>query len=89
MTSQLVEILQQALWIVLILTAPPVVVAVVLGLLISFLQAVTQIQEQTIQFAVKFVAIVVTLFVTAEFIGVTLFNFGDRMFSGFVELSRH
>lgn len=89
MTSQLVETLQQALWIVLMLTAPPVVVAVVLGLLISFLQAVTQIQEQTIQFAVKFVAIVVTLFVTAEFIGVTLFNFGDRMFSGFVELSRH
>jgi len=86
-TSQLVEILQQALWIVLILTAPPVVVAVVLGLLISFLQAVTQIQEQTIQFAVKFVAIVVTLFVTAEFIGVTLVNFGDRMFSSFADIA--
>lgn len=88
MESQLVEIMQQALWIVLILTAPPVVVAVVLGLLVSFVQAVTQIQEQTIQFAVKFGAIVLTLFLTAEFIGITLYNFGDRMLSAFVELSR-
>jgi len=87
--SELVEILQQALWIVLILTAPPVAVAVVLGLLVSFIQAVTQIQEQTIQFAVKFGSIVLTLFLTAEFMGVTIYNFADRMLSAFVELSQY
>lgn len=89
MESELVEILQQALWIVLILTAPPVAVAVVLGLLVSFIQAVTQIQEQTIQFAVKFGSIVLTLFLTAEFMGVTIYNFADRMLSAFVELSQY
>jgi len=87
--SELVEILQQALWIVLMLTAPPVAVAVVLGLLVSFIQAVTQIQEQTIQFAVKFGSIVLTLFLTAEFMGVTIYNFADRMLSAFVELSQY
>lgn len=89
MESELVEILQQALWIVLMLTAPPVAVAVVLGLLVSFIQAVTQIQEQTIQFAVKFGSIVLTLFLTAEFMGVTIYNFADRMLSAFVELSQY
>ena len=83
MDFDVVQILQQALWLVLMMTAPPVAVAVVFGLLLSFLQAVTQIQEQTIQFAVKLVSIVLTLFLTADLIGHSIYRFADRMFTGF------
>ena len=86
MGFDVVEIIQQALWLVLILSAPPIVVAVVFGLLLSFLQAVTQMQEQTIQFAVKLFSIVITLFLTAELMAQSLYQFADRMFSGFSEM---
>ena len=49
---------QQALWFVLLLSAPPIVVAAVVGLLIAFVQAATQLQEQTLQYVAKFFAIV-------------------------------
>lgn len=83
MEFDVVQLTQQALWLVLLLSGPPILVAVVAGLVIAFLQAVTQIQEQTISYAIKLVAIILTLFVTANLIGGTLYNFGDRIFSDF------
>ncbi len=81
--SEVLQITQQALWLVLILTSPPVLVAAVVGLLIAFVQAATQLQEQTLQYAAKFFAIVVTIFVTASLIGSSLYQFTDRIFSNF------
>jgi type III secretion protein S len=72
-----------ALWLVLLLSAPPVIVAALLGLLIAFIQAATQIQEQTFQYAVKFFAIVITIFVTASLLGGTLYHYTDRLMSEF------
>jgi type III secretion protein S len=43
-------------------------------------QAVTQIQDQTIGTAAKFVVVTVTLFLTAGWIGTELYNFGDMLF---------
>jgi type III secretion protein S len=81
--TDIVQLTQQALWIVMLLSAPPVVVAAIVGLVIAFLQAATQIQEQTLQFALKFFAIVVTIFVTASLLGGTLYQFAERVFTGF------
>jgi type III secretion protein S len=72
-----------ALWLVVLLSAPPVIVAALLGLLIAFIQAATQIQEQTFQYAVKFFAIVITIFVTASLLGGTLFHYTDRLMNEF------
>ncbi len=83
--SEILQITRQALWLVLILAAPPVVVAAVVGLLIALLQAATQLQEQTFQYAAKFFAIVITIFVTASLMGSSLYQFTDRIFS---DLSR-
>lgn len=52
---------KQALFLVLILAAPPVLAALVVGLLVSLLQATTQIQEQTLTFVPKMVAVSVVL----------------------------
>ena len=64
MNSEVIQLTQQALWLVLLLSAPPILVAAVVGLLIAFIQAATQLQEQTVQYVAKFFAIVVTIFIT-------------------------
>lgn len=81
--SEAMQLTLQSLWLVLLLSAPPVLVAAVIGLVIAILQAATQIQEQTFQFAAKLVAIVLTIFVTAALLGGTLYQFSDRIFSDF------
>jgi len=84
-----VSLTNDALWLVLILSAPPIVVASVAGLMVAILQAATQIQEQTLQYTVKFFAIVLTLFVTASLLGSSLYRFGDRVFSEFPNMIGH
>jgi type III secretion protein S len=84
--SEIISITQQALWIIVVLAGPPVVVAASVGILIAFIQAATQLQEQTFQYAAKFFAIVLTIFVTASFAGNTLYNFANRIFSDFSTL---
>ena len=81
--GDVVELTQQALWLVMLLSAPSIAVATIVGLVVAFLQAATQIQEQTLQYAVKFFAIVLTIFVTASLLGGTLYQFAARVFAGF------
>ncbi len=88
MQTEALQLTYQALYLVLVLSAPPVVVAALVGLLIAFLQAATQIQEQTFQYAVKFFAIVVTIFVTANLLGGTLLAYTDQVMSNFPGLVR-
>jgi type III secretion protein S len=88
MNSQAIQLTQQALWYVMLLSAPPIIVAAVVGLIVAVLQAATQIQEQTLQYALKFFAIVVTIFVTASMLGGGLYEFADRVFSGFAGMVR-
>ena len=86
--GEIVQLTQQALWFVLMLSAPPLVVGAVVGLLVAFVQAATQLQEQTLQYVLKFFAIVLTIFVTASLLGGGLYQFGDRVFSDFAGLVR-
>ena len=88
MNSQALQLTQQALWYVMLLSAPPIIVAAIVGIVVAVLQAATQIQEQTLQYTVKFFAIVLTLFVTASLLGSSLYRFGDRVFTDFPGLIR-
>lgn len=88
MNGEFLSLTNDALWLVLVLSAPPIIVASVAGLLVAILQAATQIQEQTLQYTVKFFAIVLTLFVTAALLGGSLYRFGDRIFTEFPALIR-
>lgn len=81
--SQTIQLTYQALWLVLVLSAPPVVVAALVGLVVALIQAATQIQEQTLQYALKFFAIVLTIFITASLLGGTLYRFTDRVMTEF------
>ena len=59
--DQAVELCRQALILTMLISAPVLVVAVVVGLLISLLQAVTQLQDQTISFVPKIIAMMVAM----------------------------
>lgn len=88
MQTEALQLTYQALWLVLVLSAPPVLVAALVGLLIAFVQAATQIQEQTFQYAAKFFVIVITIFLTASLLGGTLMTFADRIMTGFPGIVR-
>lgn len=86
--SETLELTRQALWLVLMLSGPPIAAAAIVGLVVAFLQAATQIQEQTFAYALKFVAIVLALFVTGAMIGGTLYTYSNRIFIEFPNLTR-
>lgn len=83
MHADTIQLAREALWLVLILSAPPILCAAIAGLVIAFLQAATQIQEQTFPYAVKFVAVILSLMATASLLGGLLYKFADNLFTQF------
>jgi flagellar biosynthetic protein FliQ len=75
------ELVQNAIWTILICSAPMVLVAMAVGVGIAFVQALTQIQEITLTFVPKIIAILVTVAVTAPFVGSRISLFTDVVFS--------
>lgn len=61
--EMLLQIAQNAIYTILIIIAPAAGVALAVGLLVSIFQATTQIQEQTLAFVPKIVAVFVALLV--------------------------
>jgi type III secretion protein S len=62
---------------------PTILVAAIVGTLFSLLQALTQIQEQTLSFAVKLIAVGIVLFLTAGWMGSELVLYTNSVFSQF------
>lgn len=84
----LVSYLTKALYLVLWLSLPPIIVASVVGTLFSLFQALTQIQEQTLSFAIKLIAVMATLALTARWIGGEMFNYAISVFEMFPQVGR-
>lgn len=59
--AEIYQLSYQALLLILILSGPPILISMVLGLLVAIFQAATQIQEQTLSFTIKLVAVMFTL----------------------------
>jgi type III secretion HrpO family protein len=81
--SQLVDYAQTCLLMVLRLSLIPILVATVIGILVSLLQALTQVQEQTLGFAVKLIAISLTLLACASWMGSELLLYTQDIFAHF------
>jgi hypothetical protein len=86
--SFLIEMTNQALVLVLILSMPPIIVATVVGVLVSLIQALTQVQEQTLGFAVKLIVVTLVLLLTAGWTGAELYKFTLQIFDTFPTLRR-
>ncbi len=74
------EVTRQTLTTTLIASAPVLVVALGVGLVIAFFQALTQIQEMTLTFVPKIAAIFLTLALSLPFIFSTLTALSRRVF---------
>ena len=81
--ATIIDFTLQALTLVLILSLPPIIAASLTGLVVSLVQALTQVQEQTISFAVKLVAVFAVLVLTARWVGAELYMFTNQMFELF------
>jgi len=75
-----INILTQAITTVILCAAPMLIVAMIVGLLISIFQATTQINEQTLAFVPKIVAVMLTLLIFGGFIFATVGGFVTRLF---------
>lgn len=69
----------KTLYLVLMLVLWPVAVATVVGLLVGLFQTVTQLQEQTLPFGIKLLAVSFCLFLLSGWYGEVLLNFGREV----------
>lgn len=68
-SAQLLDLAREGIWVLILMSAPMMVVGLVVGLIIALFQALTQIQEVTLVFVPKILAIFVTLLVALPFMG--------------------
>lgn len=73
----------EALLMVVIVCGPPIILSMIVGLLISLFQAVTQIQESTLTFVPKMIIIFGSLAALGPWLGSTLLKFTQRCFESF------
>ena len=81
--TQIVQLAYSGLLLILILSAPPVLLSMFLGTVVAIFQAATQIQEQTLSFVVKLVAVTLTLMFMGGWLGAQIMQFSSNIFSNF------
>ena len=69
----------KVLYLVLILSAGPIIVATIVGLVVGLIQTVTQLQEQTLPFGIKLISVILCLFLTSGWYGEVLLNYAREM----------
>lgn len=73
-------VLREGLYLVLLVSAPVLAASLVVGLIVSLLQATTQLQDQTLTFVPKLVAVLLALVVAGPWIGDQLLRFARVLF---------
>ena len=81
--NEIYQLTYQALYLILVLSGPPILISMVLGLAVAIFQAATQIQEQTLSFTVKLIAVVLTLLLMGGFLGGQILQFAQNIFTNF------
>ncbi|MBK8190369.1 MAG: flagellar biosynthesis protein FliQ [Vampirovibrionales bacterium] len=77
--TTLIDLLQQAIWLMVLLSAPILIVSLVVGVAISIFQAVTQIQESTLTFVPKILASFLVFVLTAPWLVETMTTYTARL----------
>jgi flagellar biosynthetic protein FliQ len=77
--AEVLDVGRQAIWLTLQLCAPILITGLVVGVLIGFFQALTQIQEQTLVYAPKIVAVFLALLVFLPFMGALMAGFMSQI----------
>lgn len=80
--DQASEIVRESLTLMIVLSAPILGASLVIGLVISLMQAVTQIQEQTLSFVPKIIGMAVVAILVTPWLITMVLEYSRRMFSG-------
>jgi len=78
--EQAVELVRQTLILALLISSPMLIIGLVVGVVISLFQAVTQIQEQTLTFVPKITAMILAAVLLFPWIGEQLLEYSTIMF---------
>jgi flagellar biosynthesis protein FliQ len=84
----IIDIGSQSIWIALQIAAPALITTLVIGILVSIFQAATQINEQTLSFIPKIVAMTIALVATGPWILETMIGFTVGIFKGIPNIGR-
>lgn len=81
--GQVIDVARETLWIIIKVSAPLLLVSLIVGLIISIFQTVTSIQEQTLTFVPKLLAIFLMIMVTGNWMMKTIVEFLVELFTNF------
>ncbi|MEC7838964.1 MAG: type III secretion system export apparatus subunit SctS [Chlamydiota bacterium] len=85
--TQVTQLAYQGLLLILLLSAPPILISMFFGLMVAIFQAATQIQEQTLSFTIKLVAVTLTLMFMGAWLGQQILGFATNIFIHFPQWS--
>ena len=77
---EVLDIARDGIWVMIIVSAPMMIVGLIVGVIIALFQALTQIQEMTLVFVPKIIAIFVAMIVALPFMGATMGGYMTRVF---------
>ena len=75
MQPAVIELISQGMYLILLLS--------LVGILLSLIQAITQLQEQTLSFGIKLIAVSITLFLSGSWLSAQLLEFSKAIFDRF------
>lgn len=77
--AEVLDVGRDAIWLTVQLSAPVLIVGLIVGVVVGLFQALTQIQEQTLVYAPKIVAIFISLLIFLPFMGALLAKFMNEI----------
>ena len=80
-TSAIIPVLREGLFLVLLLSAAPMLASLAIGLTISMFQAVTQLQEQTLSYVPKVVGVLITIAILGPWMMAQTVRFAQTLFN--------
>ena len=84
--SDVLDVSGEAVWVMLKVGTPVLMLALIVGLIIALFQALTQIQEMTLTFVPKILVIFLSLLLLMPFMMSTMVDFGQRLMDRIVAL---
>ncbi|MDX2095815.1 MAG: flagellar biosynthesis protein FliQ [Alphaproteobacteria bacterium] len=78
---EIVDLAREGIWVLMLVGMPTMLTALVVGLAISLVQALTQVQESTLTFVPKLVAMLLVMMLAMPYMLQSLEDYGEKLFN--------
>jgi flagellar biosynthesis protein FliQ len=85
-TLEVIQLVRELMFVALLLSLPAMAFGLVIGLLISIFQAVTQINEQSLTFVPKMVVVALTIIIFAPYMIALLLDYTEEVFARMITM---